>query len=569
MKRTFLAPPLAACLAVLLAGCVSGSGARVAQVAPPRPAAQPAPSAAPAQLADPVADLMAAVDGHFEAGQRELALGHLDAARKEFDRSVDLLLEAPDGTRADPRVRRRFDRLVDQVSTLEQAALAAGDGFAETLTEPASIDALLAIDALDTTPPQPATAEAVQADLAATAHDIPIPTNDRVLRYVELFQGRLREFLAEGLARGARYLPMIQSVFRAEGLPLDLAYVPLVESAFKPSALSRAKARGVWQFMRGTARENGLRSDWYLDERADPEKATLAAAKYLKTLYGMFEDWHLAMASYNGGPGRVQRAIKRSRKTDFWSLSATRRYLPRETRDYVPMILAAVIIARNPAQYGFAIDAAASAPASTDTVTLPPALDLRRVAEWAGVPIDEIRALNPEYRRWTTPLGPGEYTLRVPAGTAARVAEGLAAAAPHQMNALQWHTVKKGETIGTIARKLKVARADLAEANYLRTTSRLRPGQRLVVPRMPSAALLARASAAGQPTAAADVLADTVAVADPAPSVYRVRAGDTLYAIARRHGTTVDELRAWNGLRGSKLNIGDRLVVQPPRAAQQ
>ena len=195
----------------------------------------------------------------------------------------------------------------------------------------------------------------MQADLETTAHDIPIPTNDRVLRYVELFQGRLREFLTEGLSRGAQYLPMIQATFRAEGLPLDLAYIPLIESAFKPSALSRAKARGVWQFMHGTALENGLKADWYLDERADPMKATQAAAKYLKTLHRMFEDWHLAMASYNGGPGRVKRALTRSRKNDFWELTATTRYLPRETRDYVPMILAAVIIAKNPAQYGFDI----------------------------------------------------------------------------------------------------------------------------------------------------------------------------------------------------------------------
>ncbi len=142
-----------------------------------------------------------------------------------------------------------------------------------------------------------------------------------MLRYVELFQGRLREFLTEGLSRGVQYLPMIQATFRAEGLPLDLAYIPLIESAFKPSALSRAKARGVWQFMRGTALENGLKADWYLDERADAVKATQAAAKYLKTLHRMFEDWHLAMASYNGGPGRVKRALTRSRKNDFWQLT--------------------------------------------------------------------------------------------------------------------------------------------------------------------------------------------------------------------------------------------------------
>src|SRR6188768_2598220 len=297
---------------------------------------------------------------------------------------------------------------------------------------------------------------------------------------------------------------MIQATFRAEGLPLDLAYIPLIESAFKPSALSRTKARGVWQFMHGTALENGLRADWYLDERADPTKATQAAAKYLKTLFGMFEDWHLAMASYNGGPGRVKRALTRSQKIDFWSLSSSTRYLPRETRDYVPMILAAVIIAKNPAQYGFNI--VPMEPPVTETVIVPHALDLRRVAEWAGVPIDDIQALNPEFRRWTTPVKKGEYAVKVPQGTADKVRDGLASAEPTQLNAMQFHTVKRGETLATIAKKLRVNRTDRAEANYLRTTSRVTAGTRLIIPRMPSAALLARASSGDLETAAETIV---------------------------------------------------------------
>jgi len=413
----------------------------------------------------------------------------------------------------------------------------------------------------------------VQADLESTTHDIPIPTNNRVLRYVELFQGRLREFLTEGLSRGVQYLPMIQATFRAEGLPLDLAYIPLIESAFKPSALSRAKARGVWQFMRGTALENGLKADWYLDERADPTKATAAAAKYLKTLHGMFEDWHLAMASYNGGPGRVKRALTRSRKNDFWQLTATSRYLPRETREYVPMILAAVIIAKNPAQYGF--DIVPMAPALTETVVVPPALDLRRVAEWAGVPMDEIQTLNPEFRRWTTPIREGEYTLKVPQGTAEKIREGLASAGPSQLNAMQTHIVKRGETLATIARKLQVSRADLAEANYLKVTSRVTVGARLIIPRMPSAALLARASAGELDTAAetiaVDVLKETTplaaTVAERRAATYQVRRGDTLSAIARKTGTTIAQLKNWNNLRSTNLKIGTRLLIESPRPA--
>lgn len=563
--------------AIVLTGCIGGSRQKPVAVAPQAaPPQAPAAPAAPAAAVDPVANLIATSDRHFEEGRKQLALGHLEQAQTEFNRALDTLLEWPDGARANQRLREHFDRLVDRISVLEQAALTTGDGFSETRSDPAVIDSLLDVDTSEPTPLKPATAAAVQADLDSTTHDIPIPTNDRVLRYVELFQGRLREFLTEGLSRGVQYLPMIQATFRAEGLPLDLAYIPLIESAFKPSALSRAKARGVWQFMRGTALENGLKADWYIDERADTVKSTQAAAKYLKTLHNMFEDWHLAMASYNGGPGRVKRALTRSRKNDFWQLTSSTRWLPRETREYVPMILAAVIIAKNPAQYGFDIVPAAITP--TETVVVPPALDLRRVAEWAGVPMDDIQKLNPEYRRWTTPVRKGEYTVKVPLGTAERVKAGLDAAAPSQLNALQFHTVKRGETLATIARKLKVNRTDLAEANYLRVSSRVAAGTKLVIPRMPSAALLARAATAEmEKTAqaiAGDVLENTSAVEPlvevraPARSVrtYTVRRGDTLSKIARQFGRTVNQLKAWNNLRTTNLRIGTRLLVQAPRS---
>jgi len=567
-------PVVPAIAAMLLAGCASATQKPVA-VIPQPPVAPVAPPAPVAPAPDPITALIASSDTHFEAGRKELALGHLERAKAEFDRALDVVLESPEGARSNPRLREHFDRLVDRISVLEQAALTTGDGFSETKSEPAAIDTLLA-EPEATAPPKPVTAEAVQADLEATTHDIPIPTNDRVLRYVELFQGRLREFLTEGLSRGVQYLPMIQATFRAEGLPLDLAYIPLIESAFKPSALSRAKARGVWQFMRGTALENGLKADWYLDERADTVKATQAAAKYLKTLHNMFEDWHLAMASYNGGPGRVKRALTRSRKNDFWQLTSSTRWLPRETREYVPMILAAVIIAKNPAQYGFEIVPMESTP--TETVIVPPALDLRRVAEWAGVPVDDIQKLNPEFRRWTTPVKQGEYAIKVPEGAADKVREGLAGAGPHQLNAMQFHTVKRGETLATIARKLRVNRSDLAEANYLRVNSRVAVGARLVIPRMPSAALLARASSAttdaekAAESIVADVLQNTAAV-EPlvenkaAVKTYRVRSGDTLYAIARRTGTTVNQLKAWNKLQTTKLKVGTRLLVQAPRSS--
>src|SRR5687768_2638370 len=451
-------------------------------------------AAAPAQTSqqdnDPVAELIALSTKHFETGERELREGHLEMAKEAFNRSLEVLLESRFGGRTVPRIREHFDRLVERISAYELTALAQGDGFTEKKYEPATIDDLLSISTFAQPPATPETKQAVSADLEATKHDIEIPQNARVLQYIQLFSGRLKGYLEDGLSRGAQYLPMIQEVFRAEGLPLDLAYVPLIESAFKPSAVSRAKAKGIWQFMRGTGLENGLEHDWYIDERADPEKATRAAAKYLGTLHNMFDDWHLALASYNGGPGRVQRAIKASGRDDFWKLTANSRYLPRETRDYVPLILAAIIVARNPAQYGLEI-----APKETpeiEEVALFSPVDLRRVAEWAGVPVQVIQELNPELRRWTTPVRAADYELKVPAGTSELVLAGMTSTAPEDLVAFNRHTVKKGETIASIAKKLKVSRTDLAEANYLTAKARLAAGQQLIIPLAPTTLLAAR-----------------------------------------------------------------------------
>ena len=276
-------------LALFSAACA----ARVPSTAVPSPVpvavAAPVPAApAPQPQTDPVLDLIAVSTRHFETGQRELQVGHLETAKAEFNRALEVLLESPLGARTEPRLREHFDRLVERISAYEVTALAQGDGFAERKLDPASIDDLLTISTFESPVATPETKQTVAEDLQETVHDIDIPLNARVLSFVQLFTGRLKGYLEEGLSRGARYLPMVQDVFRAEGLPLDLAYVPLIESAFKPSALSRAKARGIWQFMRGTGLEMGLKHDWYIDERADAEKSTRAAAKYLKSLHRMF-----------------------------------------------------------------------------------------------------------------------------------------------------------------------------------------------------------------------------------------------------------------------------------------
>jgi membrane-bound lytic murein transglycosylase D len=531
--------------------------------------AVPAYAQTPQAPADDVLTLIATSDDHFKTGQKELEQGHVEAAKAEFNLAIEVLLDSSYGGRTEPRIRDHFDRLVDRISTYEVRALSTGDGFTEKKYEPASIDELLAVSNTFGTPSARAELkDAAQSDPAN--HDIPIPLNQRVLSYIELFQGRLHDFIEQGMRRGSKYLPMIQGVFRAEGLPLDLAYVPLVESAFKPNALSRVKAKGVWQFMTGTAIENGLRRDWYIDERSDPEKATVAAAKYLRTLSKIFGgDWHLALASYNGGPGRLQRAIKSNRLDSFWKLAEKPRALPRETREYVPMILAAIVIARNPAQYGF--DFETEAATEFDKVTLPRPVDLRRVAEWTDTTIDDIQALNPELRRWTTPVKDTQYALKVPAGTADVVLARLRDTAAADLASLKFYTVKRGDTLPLIAKKLRVSKADLAEANYLPVTARVAAGQKLMVPHEATALMTARtdrpapAAEARATVAASGQLAQAAENSNRVKTVYQVKRGDTLASVAHLFKTTVAAIRTWNPrLPANQLLAGQRLTVYRP-----
>jgi membrane-bound lytic murein transglycosylase D len=505
---------------------------------------------------DPAAAVVARADAEFALGERELEAGRVVTAREHFDRAIDHLLALPAGARSTVATSAAFDRLLDRISALELLALREGDGLAEAETEPAAIDELLSAAVFERPAPATTTAETVYADLLRSSLGIDIPPNDRVLSFVELFQGRLHDFIVEGMERGHRYLPMVRRVFAEEGVPEELIYVPLVESAFKSNALSRAAARGLWQFMPATGLEYGLKQNWFIDERSDPEKATRAAAKYLKVLGRMFDgDWNLALASYNAGPGRVQRAMRQSGQRDFWRLTASTRYLPRETRDYVPMIMAAILIARNPQLYGFEVGVVA--PFAYERVSVPNALDLKILAEWSGVTVEELRTLNPELRRTTTPLGP--HDLKVPAGTAATIERQLASAEPLFVH-FNFHTVKRGETLAAIARRHRVSLAELRQANDLTTRSRVRVNQTLMIPQRP---------AQGLPTAIARTAAAAPARAAAAPrppaggaTTYRVQRGDTLFGIARRFDTTVDSIKRLNRLVGNRINIGDRLTVR-------
>jgi membrane-bound lytic murein transglycosylase D len=317
----------------------------------------------------------------------------------------------------------------------------------------------------------------------------PVAVNPQVQYFLDRFTGARREVVNLWVGRAGRYLTMIREVLKSRGLPEELAYTAMIESGFNPVAVSRVGAKGMWQFMAATARRYGLRVDQWIDERLDPEKSTVAAASYLHDLYNQFGSWALAQAAYNAGEVKVSRAIRATGSSDFWALAKTN-HLRTETKEFVPAIHAATLIAQDPARYGF--DFNGSAPVAVETVAVPPSTDLRRLAPKAGITLDTLRTLNPVLVRAITPPG-GAWQLRVPPGTRAEVQSALAPpvkkrpttspritparSAPHR----DVHVVRTNETVSSIAKHYGVSVSDVLRWNQLETQARIRPGDRLRV----------------------------------------------------------------------------------------
>lgn len=383
------------------------------------------------------------------------------------------------------------------------------------------------------------------------AADLPLALNDKVQHFITLFQTKGRATFAGWLQRSTRYLPMMHEVLRREGLPEELVYLAMIESGFRLHARSIASAVGPWQFMPATGRRYSLRIDQWVDERRDPLKATVAAAMYLKDLYGMFNgDWHLATAGYNAGENKIMRAMDKYDTSDFWELSKGS-YLKRETKEYVPKLLAAAIIAKDPAKYGFA-EVAAVPVVESDTVIIKGRTDLELIARLTGTKVQTIMELNPSLRHWCTPPNYPDFELRVPKGTGKRFETEIA-----KIPMEQWYTEKtlyarykagRKDTLKSVARRFGVSTGELADLNGLGRKQAV-AGRTLVVPARQSVDF---AQEGRRITAQQEV------------RYYTVRKGDTLSAISKRFKVPTALLAAWNNLKGKDavaLLPGKRLVV--------
>ncbi|MFU8861088.1 MAG: LysM peptidoglycan-binding domain-containing protein [Cyclonatronaceae bacterium] len=410
-------------------------------------------------------------------------------------------------------------------------------------------------------------------DVATKKTEVPLIINQQVNNHIQYLTQRRPEIMQRWLERSKHYFPMMRRIFREEGVPEELIHLSMIESGLVPTARSHARAVGLWQFIHATGSAYGLEVNWWIDERRDPEKSTRAAARHLRDLNDRWNDWHMSLANYNVSTRGMRRAISRSNgSTDYWEIYP---HLPRETRGYVPGYIAATLVAMNPGEFGF-YEIPETDPYSYEVVEIQGSVDLRVLAEFAGVTPDELRAYNPELLRWATPPGAKSYPLKIPTGRRTQFLAAYSNMPESARQTLVVHTVSRGETLGRIASSYSTTVQALYAANE-RLSTTIHPGQEIIIPvpggsnvaiqaDSPSRARQARtitasAGSSSQPSAS------TPAPANSARLSYTVKRGDTIGHIAEWYDTQAWQIRSWNNI-GNLIRAGQRLTIYVPAARQ-
>ena len=480
----------------------------------------------------------------FEEGHQLFSAGQLEAGRNRLRKALDRLKDESHYS-TPPELEAGYFALLSQIQDLELEFLTESPE-ASFGDEPSAIDQLAHIN-LFTIKVDPALRELAHEDLLDSRFDIPVVLNEHVLKFLRYYRTRGRSVMAEGLKRSGRYLGLFRKIFREEGVPLDLIYMAHVESLYKPRALSRAQAKGIWQFIRGTGKIYGLKQTWWIDERSDILKSTVAAARHLRDLHDRFQDWYLALAAYNAGAGRVDRVLKRYGAMDYWRM-VKRRLLPRETRNYVPSILASMIIFEDPEKYGFHVDR--DPEIEFEILPIEHQVDLEVAAELINVPTSLLMQYNPELRRGVTPFNYPSYMMKVPVGMAKPLQAGLAKVPPEKRIRVRHHKVESGQTLSLIASRYGTSIRAIADANRIRNIHRLRLGQDLIIPMRGGRLNRGRMAVKGSGAAGEHI----------------VNRGETLGKIARIYGVRLRDLLRWNNLRSKELIYPGQAIKVKPQA---
>jgi membrane-bound lytic murein transglycosylase D len=524
-------------------------------------------------------------NSYFQSAEVNFKDGNFDKARREYDKAVDIVLESGVDVRSDARLQQHYQNLVEHIFQRQMTLMVAGPapapsdlaqnnefsqqepaaankaqdkqasdrGFGQQTFTPSPLDDLTKLS-LTEEETKDATEDQVQTAVTAAKLDFNFRPNALVQSFINYYLGRGRATMEQGLRRSGRFMEMARKIFKEEGVPQDIAWLCQVESAWSPVARSWAAAVGLWQFIPGTGARYGLRQDYYVDERSSFEKATRASARYLKWLANRYDgNWELAMAAYNSGEGRVDSAIARSGYADFWEIYS-RGLIPQETRNYVPNILATIIIAKNPEKYGFSVKP--EPPLKYDYVKVNNMVDLRLVSDATDTPYEMLLALNPELKRGMTPPGI-EHLLRVPPGKG-RVLQTALLRIPAEKRA-SWRmlTAQASDTSETISRKTGVSAAAIEQVNG----GVIKAGQKVIIPSGSGVRNVVFTNAKG---AAAPVAAGGSAKV----VTYRVKRGESLGDIAGRYNTSVRDIATLNRLSASaKLRAGQVIKV-PVRAAR-
>jgi membrane-bound lytic murein transglycosylase D len=416
--------------------------------------------------------LMLRAEDRFQKAKRLYVEKDTVSARKEFDAVIDMMLEASGLVPDRQSWELRFDAMVEAIHRYDLAGLGAA-AEDETSFEKAPLEDILEM----TFPTDPKLKLAVREQLMATVSQLPLVENDQVLGYIRYFSSpRGHATLVAGLRRAGRYRPLIQRILDEEGLPPELIHLAQAESGFLPRAVSHKAAGGIWQFVRARGRQYGLTQNTLIDERFDPEKATRAAARHLRDLYAEFGDWYLAIAAYNCGPGAVAKAVERSGYADFWELR-TRRVLPLETTNYVPIILAMTIMTKNAAAYGLT-DITPEDPLEYDTIEITAPTSLALISDLTNTPLAELTALNPAILRKIAPPG---SLLRTPKGAGSALVASLQMVPSHQRASWRMHRVERGETLAAIGKRYGALAKSIAAVNEMESAEP-EPGDRLLIP---------------------------------------------------------------------------------------